>query len=58
MKEIDHPAYIHAIGVDHEDGQVVVYAQLISFSWLAKVEAEGRKRKINRYDRKSNGRDV
>ncbi|AKS37190.1 spore gernimation protein GerC [Anoxybacillus gonensis] len=45
MKEIDHLAYIHVIGVDYEDGQVIAYAQLISFTGLAKVEAGGGKQK-------------
>ncbi|GAC91785.1 spore germination protein GerKC [Anoxybacillus flavithermus NBRC 109594] len=45
MKEIDHLAYIHAIGVDYEDGQVIAYAQLISFTGLAKVEAGGGRQK-------------
>ncbi|MCX8002551.1 MAG: Ger(x)C family spore germination protein [Anoxybacillus mongoliensis] len=45
MKEIDHLAYIHAIGVDYKDGQVVAYAQLISFTGLAKVEAGGGRQK-------------
>ncbi|WP_035045367.1 Ger(x)C family spore germination protein [Anoxybacillus flavithermus] len=45
MKEIDHLAYIHAIGVDYEDDQVIAYAQLISFSGLAKVEAGGGREK-------------
>ncbi|MGG3939153.1 Ger(x)C family spore germination protein [Anoxybacillus kestanbolensis] len=45
MKEIDHLAYIHAIGIDYEDDQVIAYAQLISFSGLAKVEAGGSREK-------------
>ncbi len=45
MKEIDRLAYIHAIGIDYEDDQVIAYAQLISFSGLAKVEAGGSREK-------------
>ncbi|EPZ37437.1 MULTISPECIES: Ger(x)C family spore germination protein [Anoxybacillus] len=45
MKEIDHLAYIHAIGVDYKDGQVIAYAQLISFTGLAKAEAGGGRQK-------------
>jgi len=40
-RNIDHIVYIHAIGVDYKDGQVVLYVQLVSFSGLAKVEAGG-----------------
>ncbi|MGX1901898.1 Ger(x)C family spore germination protein [Thermolongibacillus altinsuensis] len=42
-KEIDHIAYIHAIGIDYEEekDELIVYAQLISFTGLAKVEAGG-----------------
>ncbi|MGX1983863.1 Ger(x)C family germination protein [Thermolongibacillus altinsuensis] len=44
-KEIDHIAYIHAIGIDYEEekDELIVYAQLISFTGLAKVEAGGQR---------------
>lgn len=45
MKEIDHLAYIHAIGIDYEDDQVIAYAQLISFTGLAKMEVGGGRQK-------------
>lgn len=44
-RNIDHIVYIHAIGVDYKDGQVVAYVQLVGFTALAKVEAGGGKEK-------------
>ncbi|AGT31079.1 germination protein Ger(x)C [Geobacillus genomosp. 3] len=40
-RNIDHIVYIHAVGIDYQDGKFVLYVQLVSFSGLAKVEAGG-----------------
>lgn len=40
-RNIDHILYIHSIGIDYKDGQMILYVQLVSFSGLAKVEAGG-----------------
>ncbi|OQP07241.1 spore gernimation protein GerC [Geobacillus sp. 46C-IIa] len=44
-RNIDHIVYIHSIGVDYKDGQVIAYVQLVGFTALAKVEAGGGKEK-------------
>ncbi|AMX83694.1 spore gernimation protein GerC [Geobacillus subterraneus] len=44
-RNIDHIVYIHSIGVDYKDGQVIAYVQLVGFTALAKVEAGGDKEK-------------
>ncbi|WPZ19888.1 Ger(x)C family spore germination protein [Geobacillus subterraneus] len=44
-RNIDHAVYIHSIGIDYKDGQVIAYVQLIDFTALAKVEAGGGREK-------------
>lgn len=44
-RNIDHTVYIHSIGIDYKDGQVIAYVQLIDFTALAKVEAGGGREK-------------
>ncbi|RAK18407.1 Ger(x)C family germination protein [Anoxybacillus vitaminiphilus] len=44
-QNIDHLAYIDAIGVDYKDDQFIVYVQLMSFTGLAKVETGGTQEK-------------
>lgn len=44
-RNIDHAVYIHSIGIDYKDGQVIAYVQLIDFTALAKVEAGAAEKK-------------
>ncbi|MEW5321740.1 Ger(x)C family spore germination protein [Geobacillus thermoleovorans] len=44
-RNIDHIVYVHSIGVDYKNGQVIAYVQLVGFTALAKVEAGGGKEK-------------
>lgn len=40
-KELEHMFYVHAIGLDHVNGQYVVYAQILNFTPLGKAETGG-----------------
>jgi Ger(x)C family germination protein len=44
MKEIQNLSYVTAIGLDYRDGKHVVYAQLIDFSSVAKLEGQQKTR--------------
>lgn len=41
MREIENNRYMHALGVDYEHNNVVIYAQLIPFTNIAKQEGGG-----------------
>ncbi|BFH59922.1 Ger(x)C family spore germination protein [Paenibacillus azoreducens] len=38
MREIEHMIYVNTLGVDYENGKVVVYIQMVNFSGIAKKE--------------------
>lgn len=40
-REIEHMIYVNTLGVDLKKGKYIVYAQILSFSNIAKVEAAG-----------------
>ena len=40
-REIENLLYVNALGIDHVDNEFVVYAQILSFSNIAKEEAGG-----------------
>jgi spore germination protein KC len=44
-QNVDHLAYIDAIGVDYKDNRFIVYVQIFSFTGLAKVETGGTQEK-------------
>jgi Ger(x)C family germination protein len=41
FREVEHLIYLNALGVDYEDGKYVLYAQVIDFSNLSKLESGG-----------------
>lgn len=40
-KEIEHMFYVHAVGIDYQNGQYVTYSQILNFATLAKAESGG-----------------